>query len=245
MGDSSAAYPQFSKYERIGAYHWAEADPRWSNLSYNVPLVARYRAILDLIPLTSRMILDVGCGDGYLMHLLYRRGFKCLVGIDNDPLGIQFAHEKLRAHDDSAACQVSVASVYNLPSSSLSFDSVVMADVIEHLNAPEQALREVSRVLTPDGALILSTPNWQPDRRWDASHVREYEPEELNSMLAPFFRQVTLYSCWPMWSFRLWAGGAVWRQVLRCLARLGFNPFAISTDRVSLKYGQLIAVCLK
>lgn len=244
MTSFSGTQSQSSKYERMGAYHWAEADARWGNLTYNVPLVGRYAAILDRIPATSRMILDVGCGDGYLMHLLHRRGFRCLVGIDSDPVAVGLAQGELLEHDD-AVCHASVASIYDLPLPPLSFDSVVMADVIEHLDAPEDALQEVSRVLTPNGALILSTPNWQPHRRWDTSHVREFRPEELHRMLAGFFEEVTLYGCWPMLCFRLWARGVVWRQLLRCLARLGINPFAISAERVSLEYGQLIAVCSK
>jgi hypothetical protein len=97
-------------------------------------------------------------------------------------------------------------------------------------------------VLTPNGALILSTPNWQPDAMWDASHAREYGPEELHGLLSAFFQEVILYGCWPMWAFRLWSRGALLRQALRFLARVGFNPFTISTDKVSPKHGQLTAV---
>lgn len=40
-----------------------------------------------------------------------------------------------------------------------SFDSVVAAEFIEHLEDPYGFLRSVSTVLRPDGSLILSTPN--------------------------------------------------------------------------------------
>lgn len=233
----------FNKYERTGAYHWIETDPRWRNLKYNVPLVARYQAILDHVPQGSRAILDVGCGDGYLIHLLHRRGLRGLVGIDNDALAVQLARDRLLENDDAAACHVSIASVYNLPLSASSFDCVVMADVIEHLDAQEKALSEVSRVITERGTLVLSTPNWQPDRRWDTSHVIEYRPDELEAVLNGFFGQVTLYGCWPMWCFNLWARGSRWRLLLRYLARLGVNPFRLSSREISLAYGQLIAVC--
>jgi SAM-dependent methyltransferase len=243
MDSSPGTHTVSSKYARIGAYHWIEADPRWTNLKYNVPLVARYQAILDHVPQRSRAILDVGCGDGYLIHLLHRRGFRGLVGMDNDALAVQLARDRLLENNGAAACYVSIASVYNLPFPASSFDSVVMADVIEHLDAQEKALSEVSRVTTEQGTLILSTPNWQPDRRWDTSHIIEYRPDELEALLSRFFGQVTLYGCWPMWCFNLWARGPIWRLLLRYLARLGFNPFALSTREVSLGYGQLIAVC--
>jgi SAM-dependent methyltransferase len=41
-----------------------------------------------------------------------------------------------------------------------SYDGVVMLEVIEHIVAAEQLLREVARVLKPGGFLILSTPNF-------------------------------------------------------------------------------------
>jgi SAM-dependent methyltransferase len=235
----------FSKYEGSGAYHWIQADPAWGNASYSAPLVARYHVLIDNLPQTSHNILEVGCGDGYLLYLLNKRGFNRVVGIDNHPIGIQLAQGQLQRHNHADAYLVSVASAYDLPFSARFFDSVVMADVIEHLDTPEKALREISRVLRQNGVLVLSTPNWQPDRIWDKLHVREFRPEELQKMLAPFFQKVTLFSCWPMWCVRLWERGGRWRRLLNSVARLGFNLFEISTSKVSAEYGQLMAVCWK
>lgn len=241
---TSADQPSSSRYERMGAYHWAEADPSWRNLRYNAPLSARYDVILDSVPPTSRAVLDAGCGDGYLVHLLHQRGFRCVIGMDNDQLAVQLARDQLREYD-AAPWNVGAASIYALPLASHSVDCVIMADVIEHLDEPEKALAEVTRVLTPGGTLVLSTPNGQADREWDASHVREYKPEELRTVLASFFQETGLYACWPMWCFRLWLRGMVWRQFLRYLSRIARNPFATLTSEASPRYGQLIAVCSK
>src|SRR5262249_17456118 len=40
------------------------------------------------------------------------------------------------------------------------FDGVVMLEIIEHVVAAENLLREVARVVKPDGFVILSTPNF-------------------------------------------------------------------------------------
>lgn len=46
------------------------------------------------------------------------------------------------------------------PIADSSFDVVVMLEIIEHVVAVEQLLKEVHRVLKPGGSLILSTPNF-------------------------------------------------------------------------------------
>ena len=48
------------------------------------------------------------------------------------------------------------------------FDIVVAADVLEHLRAPDQLLRELHAVCTPDAVLVASVPNiahWYPRLR--------------------------------------------------------------------------------
>lgn len=234
---------EFRKYEHMGAYHWLQADPAWSNSSYNAPLVARYDVMMSHIPPTAQTVLDVGCGDGYLIHLLHQSGFSSVVGVDNNSLAVRLAKDKLRNHDHITSRHLCISSIYNLPLSAHSFDCVVMADVIEHLDNPEKALEEICRVLTNNGVLVLSTPIRQPDRIWDRYHVQEFHPEELGTLLSPFFKGVSMVGCWPMWCFRLWARGRIWRYLVYPFARFGLNPFAISTNRVSEEYGQLVAVC--
>ena len=48
--------------------------------------------------------------------------------------------------------------VYGLPFPEQSFDLVIATELIEHLRCPDLALREIWRVLKPDGRLMLSVP---------------------------------------------------------------------------------------
>ncbi|MBN1288253.1 MAG: class I SAM-dependent methyltransferase [Actinobacteria bacterium] len=52
-----------------------------------------------------------------------------------------------------------VANALELPWDDESFDAVYAGEIIEHVNDPEQAMKEWTRVLAPGGVLILSTPN--------------------------------------------------------------------------------------
>lgn len=74
-----------------------------------------------------------------------------------------------------------------LPFSDNEFDLVVACDILEHLFLPGGLLKEISRVLAPDGLLIGSTPNafyWRHRRRMlfgidtiyylDSTHIRHF-----------------------------------------------------------------------
>ena len=52
-----------------------------------------------------------------------------------------------------------MASAENLPFVDNSFDVIVIKHVVEHLPQPDQAIRELGRILVPGGLLILSAPN--------------------------------------------------------------------------------------
>jgi len=46
-----------------------------------------------------------------------------------------------------------------LPFDNQTFDTVIAQEIIEHLENPWALLREIKRILKPDGKLIISTPN--------------------------------------------------------------------------------------
>ncbi|MBI1984629.1 MAG: methyltransferase domain-containing protein [Candidatus Wildermuthbacteria bacterium] len=66
------------------------------------------------------------------------------------------------------------------------FDLAGAFEVLEHLEHPENAFREISRVLKKEGRLIFSTPIHQKYfSRWDAfaGHVQRFETEQLDGLL--------------------------------------------------------------
>ncbi|WP_052128459.1 class I SAM-dependent methyltransferase [Neosynechococcus sphagnicola] len=234
----------FEKYRRNGAYHWRQVDRRWGNPEFNPPLLARYQGLAQLASASATKVLDVGCGDGYL---LYRVSQRCpqakLFGIDGDEVGIQLAAAQLQQHQCPASLQQ--ASAYQLPFEAGEFDLVLSADVIEHLDDPELAVQEMHRILQPGGVLLISTPNRQPDRQWDPLHIREYNPDELTDLLRPYFSRIKMRGCWAMGWMRSWLAGGRTRQVIDSLCRLGYNPFLQMTDTPSPNEGQLMAWCQK
>jgi SAM-dependent methyltransferase len=95
-------------------------------------------------------VLDVGGGEGYLAAELAKRGFRvtCLAkpGTVRDALG-------------SGTRTVEADLDFALPELDVSFDFVVLGDVLEHLREPARVLAWVATLLTPRGELVASLPN--------------------------------------------------------------------------------------
>jgi SAM-dependent methyltransferase len=105
--------------------------------------------IADLrLPARAR-ILDAGCGSGRNMLELARHG--TVTGVELSETSVALA----RARD---AGEVLAGSVLEMPFDADSFDLAVSLDVIEHLEDDLGALRELRRVVAPDGALLVTVP---------------------------------------------------------------------------------------
>jgi SAM-dependent methyltransferase len=231
----------FDKYDAGGAYHWAECDRRYANWKrYNPALDARYEVTARAIRALGLRgsLLDVGCGDGMLMARL-APWFERVAGVDADAGAIRHAVERLRALPN---CTPAHVGSYDLPFAAGTFEVATSADVIEHLTDPGHHLREIGRVLKPGGALVLTTPQWRPDGKWDERHEKEYRPEELGALLAAHFPRVELRYFWPMRWSNFYATPAGWR-ILKLLAIQLHNPFLQVSDRDPQSFGQLLAVC--
>lgn len=225
---------RFTKYDEMGAYHWASCDR--DAPTYEPATEARYAVLAKRLEGAGR-VLDLGCGDGYLLSIASRRSENA-VGVDTERTAIAVASKLLADYVDS---ELVLASGFALPFSAGSFDVVVLADVIEHLEDPEVCLKEVRRVLTGDGRSLMTTPRWRPDRMWDpVHHVKEYKAEELLELLAPFFEKVTLSffisSVW--WEVRRRLG----KGFMRSFARAVHNPF-LREGADPDKFVHMLAVC--
>ena len=91
-------------------------------------------------------LLDLGCGLAPMYELYSKYASK-----------ICCADWKSSEDDQSfidAICNLNKELIFD----SNSFDTVILSDVINHLEEPELALKEIHRILTPGGLLLLNTP---------------------------------------------------------------------------------------
>lgn len=155
---------EFQKYKLRGAYHWTEYAQQ-----------TIYGKHADKVKdwIREGRTLDIGAGDGLITSLI-----KDAQGIDNCGLAVKLARDK--------GVDVSSGDAYNLKTFlDNTFDNVLLADVIEHLDTPVKALDEIRRVLKPNGYLYIVTPPARADGRLHDPkfHYREYKPEELTNLL--------------------------------------------------------------
>ncbi len=157
--------------------------------------VAKRRLVVDQIPadLAPRRCLDVGCGGGAMLVAASAKGD--VVGMDLSEDALHAAHARgLRALVRSEAAQIPLAAA--------SCSSVLALDVIEHHAQPELLLRDIARVLVPNGRLIVTVPAYQ--WMWSYAddvlgHYRRYtRPRLAQELTAAGFtiRRVTYIHSW-------------------------------------------------
>jgi 2-polyprenyl-3-methyl-5-hydroxy-6-metoxy-1,4-benzoquinol methylase len=112
-----------------------------------------YNAIEDMISKTGQnSFLDAGCGEGLSIQNITRKGQEFNVyGIDSSFFAIQVAK---KIHSRFTFIQ---GDVLNLPFKDSSFKLVICLEVLEHLEEPEQGLKEILRV--SEKFMLLSVPN--------------------------------------------------------------------------------------
>jgi ubiquinone/menaquinone biosynthesis C-methylase UbiE len=189
-------------YRLLGAYleeDLAHDLDRVPVLSFGetTPLVAA------AVPAAAGLVLDAGCGPNPALAIaIGSQPDRVVVALD---IGLGTARLALAvAARSGVALRVVVGDVERLPFRSRAFDAVVCDDTIEHLPDDRTGVRELSRVATDRGTVIVATPNrhsleviWRKlrdrlrGRRPPAaayyaaeSHLREYTPRELSAVLA-------------------------------------------------------------
>lgn len=113
------------------------------------------RHILELVPRSARTVLDVGCGAGLLGQQLRERQPCEVWGIECDPDAAREAHQRLDRVIEAPVLGAAPA----LPRAH--FDTLIAADVLEHLPDPLAALRVLVPSLAPGATIVISLPNVQ------------------------------------------------------------------------------------
>lgn len=97
-------------------------------------------------------VLDVGCGTGFFSSKIKEVARAEVYGID-------FSKKALK-HAKGYGIKTKRADLNSrIPFNNSEFDMVNCGEVIEHMYNPDNLLREIHRVLKPDGYLLITTPN--------------------------------------------------------------------------------------
>ncbi len=146
----------------------------------------------------SPAVLNVGIGDGNLEREGLRRGWK-MVSLDPDEQAVQAI--------SATGASGEVGSIAIMPFPDMSFDFVVVSEVLEHLSSDERhrALRGIERALKPGGRLLGTVPSeenlfvsetgWPQCsdgfHRW--GHTTSFDLDSMRSELSVVFDDVICY----------------------------------------------------
>lgn len=184
--DASPA-PQFAWQTRLGVKH---ADTH------------RYHhfnpTLLEALAHPPRILLDIGCASGQLGHAVKVEHPTCrTVGIEPDAASARLAAQNL----DQVLCGKFEDLKLDAEGIALgSVDTVVAADVLEHMYDPWHVMTGLKPYLSNDAQIILSIPNTRnlglmtallDDGRWtyeevgllDITHIRFFTLREVDVLL--------------------------------------------------------------
>lgn len=182
------------------------------------------RRIQDLI--RGKRVLEIGCGYGTLVNRLTKNGFD-VVGIDLDTEAIGVGKGLYKGVD------LKVADIYSDFDKGTKFDTVILKQVIHHLDI-EKALRRIDNLCKSE--IIIFDPNPTPVVKFCRLIARHVDPEakikDVISALKSLNYRIEKVQYSDVFAMPL-SGGYVGIQIIPDNKRL--NKFIIDLDRIFSK----------
>lgn len=221
--------------------------PLLQRLSVNYGLHKRRKAVTRYKGGGS--LLEIGCANGLFLDAMRQTGHWQLQGVDVSEPAVRYAQEQF-------GLDVFHGPLEDAKFPDSSFDAVVMWDVLEHVHQPKETLREIHRLLKPDGVFVFRLPlldSWDQElfgpfwSGWDAPrHLTLFSRHTLKLMLAETGFRMERTACisggYPVFalSLRFWAGqylsGMAQKRLQRILealpVRLVVAPLFYLIDRL-------------
>ncbi|MCJ7761379.1 class I SAM-dependent methyltransferase [Candidatus Bathyarchaeota archaeon] len=126
-------------------------------------------------------ILDVGCGEGGFAIAMsrYSNNYVWAIDIQNSPpmTKAPFIHFE-------------AMSVYDIPKSYGFFNTIILMEIVEHIEEPEKAIELLYSHLKTSGVLLISTP-WVDTYDFEEDHIWRFDPESFEELLKGYE-----YSTW-------------------------------------------------
>lgn len=133
-------------YELFGITLDAEwrSDWKWNRLKNHIA------------PLQDKLVLDVGCGNGYHCWRMLGSGAKTVIGLDPMLLNVIQFHMIRKLYGEAPVCVLPLG-IEQLPEGLRIFDTVFSMGVLYHRRSPIDHLLQLRDCLKADGELVLET----------------------------------------------------------------------------------------
>jgi SAM-dependent methyltransferase len=133
-----------------------------------------YHDLRKHLPGLSGKLLDIGCGNSPFRHLL-DPAISEYQGIDvEEAASFGYRNPDTIYYDGKV-----------IPFADESFDALLCTEVLEHVFDPTQLIREMHRVLRPEGFAVVTIP-WSARFHYQPFDYHRYTPRMLEALFAPF-----------------------------------------------------------
>lgn len=176
-------------------------------------LIKNFLKQVELLVEYSRIetILDAGCGEGFVVSFLKENMQKGVLdrtsinGFDSSKKAVE------KAKAVFGEMNVFVGDVYDISQEDDSFELILLLEILEHLEDPEKALKEIKRVTSE--YVIISVP-WEPFFSFsnllfgknvsrlgrDEEHINFWSVKEISNIVSRYFiiEKVAIHFPWTM-----------------------------------------------
>ena len=127
----------------------------WDSLHVELLNLPDYQqTLLDLLP-AGGLVLEIGVGSGALLPILTVKADR-IIGLDQSPAMVALARETVNQYNLNDNVDVRLGEMSYLPFMDASVQAVVMNQVLHHAENPGDVLKEVKRVLSAEGILVVA-----------------------------------------------------------------------------------------
>ena len=149
-------------YDKIYEHHYFQPveDSKALNAHRVLPRVAWAVDIADINQ--PKSVLDLGCLEGFTALTIANKvpSVRRIVGVDLSEDGIALANgRKNLVKADAEFVQDSIE--HYLDNTKEKFDMICLFEVIEHVKDPKSLLKQIDRVKSKDGIVLISTPSFE------------------------------------------------------------------------------------
>lgn len=179
-------------------------------------------------------ILDLASGEGYGSWLLSQSA-ALVIGVD---ISEECIHHAIKMYENNNLSYL-IGSIINIPIEEREiFDVIVCFEALEHIVEHEELLKEVKRLLKPDGLFIVSTPNKpvysENGMRQNPYHLKELDFPDFENLLKKDFQNVLFYGQKSYASSKIYPINHSGNQICDHLILKDKNNFSISATEDSL-----------
>lgn len=144
---------------------------------------------VSTLPNSAGLCLDVGCGSGSYLCRLVKEGERNGVGLDPLKEGsLKIFKDRIKGYKISEKIELIRAVGEYLPIKEKCVQLCIMTATLDHVNNPNQTVKEIHRVLVSDGYFLLLESVLLKNRPsfYEETHLHHFTIADLKRLLGQF-----------------------------------------------------------